>query len=215
MNPNLKANERELIKLIDFFRKRAEKLITEGTLSAEEQQVTLACQNLAEKLHEHADNRIYILEKREKMASIVQDHAICPKCQQSNMLKFASVDTNEKGWKSNRYKCRRCNIAFTWNRPNNPWDLLAFLKEVIAEMETSASNENLPEETRRNAAFACEQMLENVARLEPVLAESDEELKSIEMREREMGRIIHDFKNYLLIEKIKMDVYVEPEDWKL
>ena len=41
------------------------------------------------------------------------------------------------------------------------------------------------------------------------------ELKDLEMREREMARIIHDFKNYLLIEKIKMDVYIEPEDWKL
>jgi hypothetical protein len=207
---NLNDNERKLLKLINFFRKRAEKLIEEGTLSEQDQQVTTACQNLADSLLVHADNRAAILEKRAQLGAIVKDNAACPKCESNSHLKFVTVDTNEKGWKSNRYKCRRCNIAFTWNRPNNPWDLVPFLKDVVLEMEATALNETIPQQTREHAAYNRDMMLENLARLEPVLQESDLELASLEERDREMGKLIHQFTNYLMIEKIKMDAWVEP-----
>ena len=54
-------------------------------------------------------------------------------------------------------------------------------------------------------------MLENIARLEPVLNDSNEEIAALEEREKEMARLIHQFKNYLLIEKIKLDTWQEPE----
>jgi len=47
MNQNLKENERELIKLVNFFRKRAEKLIKKGKLSEEHKQVINACEPIA------------------------------------------------------------------------------------------------------------------------------------------------------------------------
>ena len=123
---NLKENEREVIKLISFFRKRAERMIEEGTLSAEEQEVTTSCKKLEDSLYLHAANREAVLEKREQLSAIVKDNAACPQCESNMHLKFVTVDKNEKGWKSNRYRCRKCNIAFTWNRPNNPWDLVPY-----------------------------------------------------------------------------------------
>lgn len=206
---NLKANERELLKLINFFRKRAEKLILTGELNPEEQQVTQACQNLANTLNQHAAMRAAIMEKREKLANIVKDQAKCPKCQSNSHLKYTGVAYSEQGWKSNKYKCRRCNIGFTWNRPNNPWDLVPYLREVIAELEETMEDQEQAAEIREQAAFNRDQMLENLARLEPVLQESDEEMAGLEAREKEMGRMIHEFKNYLLIEKIKMDTWQE------
>jgi hypothetical protein len=207
---NLKANERELLKLINFFRKRAEKLVSAGELNEQDQQVTQACQNLANTLNDHAGLRAAIMEKREKLANIVKDQAKCPKCERNSHLKFNGVAYSEQGWKSNKYKCRRCNIVFTWNRPNNPWDLIPYLREVIAEMEETMQDEQQPAHTREHAAFNRDQMLENIARLEPVLQTSDEEMASLEAREKEMAKMIHQFKNYLLIEKIKMDAWQEP-----
>ncbi|MBK0404044.1 hypothetical protein I5M27_13700 [Adhaeribacter sp. BT258] len=208
---NLKENEREVIKLINFFRKRAERLIEEGALSEEEQQVTSSCQKLEESLYIHAANRDAVLEKRDQLNTIVKDNAACPKCESNANLKFVTVEKNEQGWKSNRYKCRRCNIAFTWNRPNNPWDLVLFLKVVVADMEAAAQDENETEQARQVAAYNRDMMLENLAKLEPVLQSSDEELAEMEAREREMSKLIHQFKNYLLIEKIKLDTWVEPK----
>ncbi len=207
---NLKPTERELIRLTNFFKKRAEELILQGALNEEDQQVTAACQNLAESLYKHADNREAVLEKRRQLGAIVKDNAACPKCELATYLKFNGVATSEQGWKSNKYKCRRCNITFTWNRPNNPWDLVPYLRLVIAEMDQTAHNEELPPQTREHAAYNRDMMLENLDRLEPVLQASDVELAEMEARELEMSKLIHQFKNYLLIEKIKMNKWEDP-----
>ncbi|HSI91828.1 MAG TPA: hypothetical protein VK927_11980 [Adhaeribacter sp.] len=211
---NLKPTERELIKLINFFKKRAENLVAEGVLTEQEQQVTSACENLANSLYVHAANRDAVLEKRDKLSTIVKDQASCPKCEKNDQLKLNGVAQNEQGWKSNKYKCRRCNIMFTWNRPNNPWDLVPYLRTVITELEETAANEQMPPQTREHAAVNREMMLENLARLEPVLQESDEELTAMQKREKEMSKLIHEFKNYLMIEKIKLDVWVDPDEEK-
>lgn len=209
---NLKPTERELIKLTSFFKKRAEELILQGSLNEEEQQVTTACQNLADSIFKHAENREAVLEKRRQLGAIVKDNAACPKCEKATFLKFNGIATNELGWKSNKYKCRRCNITFTWNRPNNPWDLVPFLKQVIVELDHNSKDEALPPQTRENAAYNRDMMVDNLARLEPVLQASDVELADMETREREMAKLMHEFKNYLLIEKIKMNKWVEPEN---
>ena len=209
---NLKPTERELIKLTTFFKKRAEELILQGNLNEEEQQVTAACENLAESLYKHAENREAVLEKRRQLGAIVKDSATCPKCELATYLKFNGVDTSEQGWKSNKYKCRKCNITLTWNRPNNPWDLVPYLKLVITELDQTSANDAMPPQTRESAAYNRDMMIENLARLEPVLQASDQELAEMEQRELEMSKLIHEFTNYLLIEKIKMNKWVAPEE---
>ena len=211
---NLKPTERELIKLTNFFKKRAEELILLGNLNEEEQQVTQACENLTESLYKHAENREAVLEKRRQLGAIVKDNATCPKCEQAAFLKFNGVATSEQGWKSNKYKCRKCNITFTWNRPNNPWDLVPYLKLVITELDQTSVNEAMPPQTREHAAYNRDMMIENLARLEPVLQASDQELADMEERELEMSKLIHQFTNYLLIEKIKMNKWVDPTEKK-
>ena len=105
MGPNLKENERELIKLINFFRKRAEILIKTDKLDAEYIKLIEACEKLVGQLAAHAEHRAEILLQRETLKNIIKDNAACPKCQKSNQLKLIGVDKNDKGWKSNKYKC--------------------------------------------------------------------------------------------------------------
>ncbi|PTX21399.1 hypothetical protein C8N40_102375 [Pontibacter mucosus] len=208
MNKALKANERELIKLTRYFSKRAEQMTIDGELSEDQQKLTEACENLERQLLQHADNRTAILEKRAQLEKIIEDNAQCPKCHKADMLKRQGVATNEHGWKCNSYRCRRCNTTFTWNRPNNPWDMLAFLELYIKELEASLDAEMDPS-LRQHTEAALPQLQDSLSRLRPVLQGSDEEVEALMEKEREMDKLIHQFKNYLLIEKIKLDTYQE------
>ena len=210
-NAPLKANERELIKLIRFFSKRAATLIEAGAINQEHQQLTTACQNLETQLYSHAQNRAIILDKRERLEKVIEDNASCPKCNKADMLKKNGVATNERGWKSNTYRCRRCNTTFTWNRPNNPWHMTEFLELYIQELEQGILNETNPE-LKAHAEAAIPQLQDSLFRLRPVLQTSDEEVEALATKEREMDKLIHQFKNYLLIEKIKLDTYEEPQE---
>ncbi|RIJ34349.1 hypothetical protein [Pontibacter oryzae] len=208
MNNALKANERELIKLIRFFSKRATQLMESGELTAEHEQLTQACQNLEQQLLTHADNRTAILSKRERLEKVIEDNAQCPKCRKADMLKKQGVVTNEHSWKCNSYRCRRCNTTFTWNRPNNPWHMVEFLQLYIKELEDTLKTDMEPE-LRQHTEAAIPQLQDSLFRLQPVLQDSDEEVQALAEKEREMDKLIHQFKNYLLIEKIKMDTYQE------
>lgn len=208
MNKALKANERELIKLIRFFSKRAEQLTASEELSEDQRQLTQACQNLEKQLLQHAENRVAIMDKRARLEKLIEDNAQCPKCHKADMLKQQAVTTNEHGWKLNTYRCRRCNTSFTWNRPNNPWHMMEFMELYIKELEESLEA-GLEPSIRQQTEAAIPQLQDSLYRLRPVLQDSDEEVQALTEKEREMDKLIHQFKNYLLIEKIKLDTYQE------
>jgi hypothetical protein len=210
MNQNLNQNERELIKLIKFFSKRAEQLILDGTLSEEHRQLGEACQKLTNQIYRHADVREQVTQKREKLKNIIKDNASCPKCHGNTHLKLIGTAKTEKGWKSNKYKCRRCNLEFVWGKPNNPWDMVIFLEQYLLEMAANTANETLPEEVRQQSAQVIDQLQVSLEQLKPVLAGSDQELADLEATETEMSKMVHQFKNHLLIEKIKLNTWQDP-----
>ena len=210
MLQHLKPNERELIKLIKFFRKRAEKLISDGELTPEYEQFIGGCQKIEEQVLAHAANREAILLKQEKLRTMIDDNANCPNCQKNSHLKLVGKATHEKGWKSNKYKCRRCNIEFVWNKPNNPWDMVTFLELYIGELENMLSLEGTPDEVKSQSEVVLVQVQQSMNRLKPVLEEADEEYEVLKQKDLEMDRMLHEFKNYLLIEKIRLDTWTPP-----
>lgn len=207
MNKNFKANERELVKVATFFKKQSKKLIEEGKLGEENKEVGAAVDRFVEHLNNHANTRAFVLEQRDYLKKLVKDNAKCPQCHSSDMLKPAGSETNEKGWKSNRYKCRKCNIYFTWNMPNNPWDMIQYIQEVLAMLRLKYENENTPEADRVEARVAIDNMQSNLDKLKPVIDAHDKEFGEMQARDQEMDKLVHEFKNSLLIEKIKMDTW--------
>ncbi len=206
MNKNFKSNERELVKVATFFKKQSKKLIAEGKLSEEHKKVEEAVDKFVEQMNSHADSRAFILEQREQLKKLVKDNAECPTCHSGSMLKLVGVEKNEKGWKSNRYRCRKCNIEFTWNRPNNPWDMIKYIEEVIQMLRDKEDKEsNADERTAMKASI--DNMQANLDKLKPVIDAHEAEFAALEQRDTEMERLIHEFKNSLLIEKIKMDTW--------
>lgn len=207
MNRNFKSNERELVKVATFFKRQSRKLISEGKLGEEHAKVEESVDRFVEQMERHADARAFILDQREQLSKLVKDNAECPTCHKKDMLKLVGTEKNEKGWKSNRYKCRRCNIEFTWNRPNNPWDMISFIEEILsmlkAKLADSATNEAEKEQIAQGLASA----EANLEKLKPVIDAHNQEYEALQKREEEMERLIHEFKNSLLIEKIKMDTW--------
>jgi hypothetical protein len=209
MNHNLKENERELIKLVNFFKKEAEKRKQENKQDADYDQLVNTCDKLVEQLHIHARNREIILGEREQLQNLVKDNAACPKCGKTQFLKQTGVDTSEEGWKSNKYKCRKCNIEFVWARPNNPWDMIPYVEKFVADLEQKVSSDDSDVDTKFNAMATIAQMKVNLEKLKPVVEASDLDMKDLEAREKEMAKMVHEFKKHLMIEKIKMDTWEE------
>lgn len=205
MNRNYKANERELVKIATYFKKQSKKLIAEGQLGEENRSVEQAVDRFVEHLDNHANTRAIILEQRGYLNKLITDNAKCPQCHSSDMLKSAGTEKNEKGWKSNRYKCRKCNIYFTWNMPNNPWDMIQYIQEVLVTLRLKFQNVDASDSDKAEANAAIEKMQANLDKLKPVIDAHDNDFRDLQARDEEMDRLVHEFKNTLLIEKIKMD----------
>jgi hypothetical protein len=206
MNKHFKPNERELVKIATFFKKQSKKLIAGGKLGEEHKKVEEAVDRFIEHMETHANTRAFILEQREYLKKLVKDNPQCPTCHSNDMLKLVGSEKNEKGWKSNRYKCRKCNITFTWNMPNNPWDMIQYIEEVLVTLQLKFKDGTADQDPSESSAMIGN-MQANLERLKPVIAAHDRDYSDLQTRETEMEKLIHEFKNSLLIEKIKMDTW--------
>ncbi len=205
MDVNLKPEERELIKLVNFFKKRGEIMIIENKLGDEYQQMLETCDKLVGQLELHAKNREIVTREREQLTNMVKDNAQCPSCNSAAQLKIVGTDTNDKGWKSNKYKCRKCNITFVWNTPNNPWDMIPYVEQFIDNMEQKVSSQDTDETEKGQTLGVLQQMKQNLDKLKPVVEASDLDWAELEEREKQMAEMVHKFKKHLMIEKIRME----------
>jgi hypothetical protein len=207
MDTLFNAEERELVKLVTWFKKKAQKISEEKPENAEEYtQLVQTCEKLVDQLGIHAKYREAVLDKREELKMMVKDNARCPECNKADMLKLTGVDTSAQGWKNNKYRCRRCNIEFVWNTPNNPWDMVPYVEEMVAVLE-----KKINEETPNNGAHqlivdAISSMKGNLEILRPIVEASDKDYSELQAREQEMADIVQRFKKQLMIEKIRMEM---------
>jgi hypothetical protein len=206
-NKHFKSNERELVKVATYFKRQSKMLIEAGKLGEEHKSVEEAVDRFVEQMSQHANARAAILEQREYLKSLVKDNAVCPRCNTRDKLKLSGTEKNEKGWTSNRYRCRKCNIQFTWNRPNNPWDMIAYIEELLHALQAKQSESQTTPEEQEHSAATIQHMEENLAKLKPVIEAHDQEFREMLARDEEMEKIIQEFKKSLLIEKIKMDTW--------
>ncbi len=205
MTPNLKADERELIRLVKFFKKKIASLTNENKVSEEHTQMIETCEKLVEQINLHATMRDTVIQQREQLRTLIKENAQCPKCSKNANLKLVGFDKSPEGWKSNKYRCKRCNIEFVWNAPNNPWDMVPYAEAMILDLEQKLHLEASNEEEQEIIAASVEQVKGNLAKLKPVVEASDMDLAELEKRDKEMTEIINKFKKYLMIEKIKME----------
>jgi hypothetical protein len=202
MEEKYNADERELVKLVAFFRKHAERLNGDENYP----HMMETCDRLLEQLDIHVKSREAVLASRDQLDSLVQDNAACPRCEKSANLKMIGVDISPQGWKNNKYRCRACNIEFVWNVPNNPWDMVPYVEAFIGELEKRSMDAGQDEATRRMNAEALEQMRQNLGKIKPIVEASQANMAELEVREQEMSDMVNKVRKHLLIEKIRLDL---------
>jgi hypothetical protein len=207
MNKHFKPNERELVKVATFFKRQSKKLIGEGKLGEENKNVEQAVDRFIEEMERHANTRAFILEQRDYLSKLVKDNPVCPHCNTNDKLKLVGSEKNEKGWRSNRYKCRKCNIQFTWNKPNNPWDMISYIEEIMVMFKSKLEDPATSDEDKETFSAGIESMQANLDKLKPVIEAHDKDYNELQVHDLDMERLIHEFKNSLLIEKIKLDTW--------
>jgi hypothetical protein len=205
MTLNLTAEERELIRLVNFFKKKVKSLVDENKTQENYTELIETCDKLVDQLTIHAKLRDTVLQEREQLKKLIKENAQCPKCHKNANLKLVGTDKSPQGWKSNKYRCKRCNIEFVWNAPNNPWDMIPYAEYVLADLEIKMQEEASDEEEKQLVQNSIEQLKGNLERLKPVVEASDLDLAELETRDKEMNLIVNKFKKHLMIEKIKME----------
>lgn len=85
--------------------------------------------------------------------------------------------------------------------------MISFMEEFSANLETKLTENQLDEQAQVQARAAIESMSKNVENLKPVIDAADQEYKDVDIRDIEMAKLIHEFKNQLLIEIIKLDTW--------
>jgi hypothetical protein len=205
MEPTFNADERELLRLVSYFKKKAQSLAEEQENKEDFKQLMETCDLLRDHLYTHAGYRDAVLANREQLKSMIKDNARCPDCGKVDMLKLTGVAANEQGWKSNKYRCRSCNIEFVWNAPNNPWDMVPYVENFIQNIESKLNEEGPDDGSRQAVAETVRQMKESLEILKPVVEKSDQDFIEFEAREKEMEGIVNRFKKQLMIEKIRLE----------
>ena len=204
MTLELTAEERELIRLVNFFRKKVKTLLQENKAIEDYTPLIETCEKLVEQINLHAKKRAMVLKERDQLKSLVKENALCPKCQRNVNLKLIGTDKNPQGWKSNKYRCKKCNLEFVWNAPNNPWDMIPYVESFVSDLEKKLAEETSEEEKELTMA-AAEHLKANLDKLKPVVEASDLDLAELEARDKEMSEMVNKFKKFLMIEKIKME----------
>lgn len=205
MAPNLKAEERELIRLVNYFKRKVKVLTAENKLKEDYSEMIQTCEKFVDQIAVHASHRDAVIEDRERLKGLIKEQALCPRCAKNFNLKLIGTDKSPEGWKSNKYRCKKCNIEFVWNTPNNPWDMVPYVEKYISTLEEKLAKEEVDNDTKEQNQQAIEQLKGNLAKLKPVVEASDLDLSEMENRDKEMSEIVRNFTKQLMIEKIRME----------
>lgn len=205
MAPNLKAEERELIRLVNFFKRKVKVLTAENKLKEDYSEMIQTCEKLVEQIAIHAGHRDTVIKDRERLKGLIKEQALCPHCGKNFNLKLIGTDKSAEGWKSNKYRCKKCNIEFVWNAPNNPWDMVPYVEKYIFTLEEKLEKEDVDDDTKEQNHQAIEQLKGNLAKLKPIVEASELDLSEMESRDKEMSEIVRNFTKQLMIEKIRME----------
>jgi uncharacterized protein YlxW (UPF0749 family) len=85
--------------------------------------------------------------------------------------------------------------------------MISYIEDVLGKFRSryeEADNDTADKEELR---ASIESMQANLDKLKPVIDAHNKEFNDLQTRDAEMDKLIHEFKNSLLIEKIKMDTW--------
>ena len=85
--------------------------------------------------------------------------------------------------------------------------MIEYIEEVLQKLRATLENETTLEDDKAQSRAVIESMQTNLDKLKPVIDAHNKDYSDLQAREAEMERLIHEFRNSLMIEKIKMDTW--------
>ncbi len=92
--------------------------------------------------------------------------------------------------------------------------MIEYIQEVLGQMERNAEDASASEGDKAQNLEMIVSMQANLEKLKPVIDAHDKDYHDLQHRELEMERLLHEFKNSLMIEKIKMDTWENKQKLK-
>ena len=85
--------------------------------------------------------------------------------------------------------------------------MISFINEMVAVLMLKSNGKDVTESEKKETDHLVQSMQSNVHALQSAISGHDLEYRAIVEKDTEMEKLIHEFKNMLLIEKIKMDTW--------
>jgi len=85
--------------------------------------------------------------------------------------------------------------------------MIQYIEEVIDTLMLKSGEPGISQEEKAQIQTGIENMQANLAKLKPVIDAHNAEYEALQKREAEMEKLIHEFKNSLMIERIKLDTW--------
>ncbi len=85
--------------------------------------------------------------------------------------------------------------------------MIQYIEEILETLRLKYDDSATSFSEKEELSKAIESMNTNLDKLKPVIDAHNEEYNALQTRDLEMEKLIHEFKNSLLIEKIKMDTW--------
>ena len=92
--------------------------------------------------------------------------------------------------------------------------MLEYIEEMLAQMRAKLEAGSVAETDTDQTRQAIDVMQQNLDKLKPIVDAHDKDYYELQSREQEMERFLHEFKNSLMIEKIKMDTWENKQKLK-
>lgn len=85
--------------------------------------------------------------------------------------------------------------------------MISYIEELLTVMRLQYNNESASPQERELLLATINNTEEKLNTLKPVITTHDAEYEALQVHEATMEKLIHEFKNSLMIERIKMDTW--------
>ncbi|MFH1004192.1 MAG: hypothetical protein V1781_01640 [Bacteroidota bacterium] len=201
----LDKDEKELLSLIFYHRRQYENTkIRQGGLHPDDIQIM--------ELLDKGETMLKSISLERKNREEIKQKPIrtnCPKCNIEKERNPIGEEKSEHGYMCNNYHCDECKIDYMDFKPNNAKDQLSWFEEFMAVLEKHKEDmTKMPNEFTQSVI----ELKKQGEIFKKACEEEEEALINLQQAEQKQSKAIAQYRDYLLIAKVKRQWGDSPTD---
>jgi len=195
-------DELELLDLIDYFKKKAVKLELQGKKLKDHNEFIDRLEHMKQVV---LQNKVHV---NEFLDTQIKDVPLeCPNCHGSAKIRSTGISKkNTKGLLCNEYHCDECNKSFLHFFPNNEKDQLKWYKNIISQFERASNDKRFSDYTVEIKSRVTD-MRRSYSRMKMAMEAEKNIVHGLEEANNTVRKIISEYRNMLLVEKMKENLW--------